>query len=117
MFGDILGDVCAGIIGSLGLIPSAALGIAGSAIYEPIHGAANDIENQGIANPLAMILSASLMMRYSLNMEAAADDIEQAVAEVLNQGYRTADIFESGRTKVSTSEMGNTIANLISKDG
>lgn len=113
MYGDILGDMCAAIIGSLGLIPSAAMGMTKGAIYEPIHGSANDIENQGIANPLGTILSAALMMKYSLQLPQAAVDIENAVEDVLDAGYRTTDIFSEGFKKVSTLEMGDRVAELI----
>lgn len=104
LFGDILSDEAAVLTGSIGLLPSASLG-DGTGLYEPIHGSAPDIAGQGIANPLGTILSAAMMFRYSLGSEPAAAMIEKAVEQVLADGYRTADIYQHGFTKVSTDEM------------
>ncbi len=109
MFGDILSDAAAMLTGSIGMLPSASLDKNGRGMYEPCHGSAPDIAGQGIANPLATILSVSMMMRYSLNLPQVADAIEQAVGKVLDQGYRTADIYTQGTTKVSTSQMGDAV--------
>ena len=106
MFGDILSDAAAMLTGSIGMLPSASLNQSGFGLYEPCHGSAPDIAGQGIANPLATILSAAMMLRYSLDMGEAADAIEQAVSKVLDQGLRTADIYTEGHQKVSTAEMG-----------
>ncbi|MCJ8338204.1 MAG: 3-isopropylmalate dehydrogenase [Pseudomonadales bacterium] len=109
MFGDILSDAAAMLTGSIGMLPSASLDINGKGMYEPCHGSAPDIAGQGIANPLAMILSASMMLRHSLGMQEVADKIEQAVEAVLDKGLRTADIYSEGTIKVSTSEMGDAV--------
>ena len=106
MFGDILSDAAAMLTGSIGMLPSASLNESGFGLYEPCHGSAPDIAGQGIANPLATILSAAMMLRYSLDMGEAADAIEAAVSKVLDQGLRTADIYTEGSKKVSTAEMG-----------
>lgn len=106
MFGDILSDAAAMLTGSIGMLPSASLNESGFGLYEPCHGSAPDIAGQGIANPLATILSAAMMLRYSLDMGDAADAIEAAVSKVLDQGLRTADIYTEGSKKVSTKEMG-----------
>ncbi|WP_444898247.1 3-isopropylmalate dehydrogenase [Microbulbifer sp. SSSA005] len=106
MFGDILSDAAAMLTGSIGMLPSASLNESGFGLYEPCHGSAPDIAGQGIANPLATILSAAMMLRYSLDMNEAADAIEAAVSKVLEQGLRTADIYTDGCQKVSTAEMG-----------
>jgi len=108
MFGDILSDEAAVLTGSIGLLPSASLG-DGTGLYEPIHGSAPDIAGKGIANPLGTILSAAMMFRYSFGNEQAALMIEQAVEQVLNDGYRTADLYQPGLTKVSTEEMGRQV--------
>lgn len=108
LFGDILSDEAAVLSGSIGLLPSASLG-DGTGLYEPIHGSAPDIAGQGFANPLGTILSAAMLFRYSLSHEQAAVMIEQAVEQVLTDGYRTADIFQSGFTRVSTEEMGRQV--------
>lgn len=104
LFGDILSDEAAVLSGSIGLLPSASLG-DGTGLYEPIHGSAPDIAGKGIANPLGTILSAAMLFRYSLGNEQAATMIEKAVDQVLVDGYRTADIYQQGFTKVSTGEM------------
>ncbi len=115
LFGDILSDECAMITGSMGLLPSASLNESGFGLFEPAGGSAPDIAGKGIANPIAQILSATLMLRYSLGMEAAAQAIEQAVAQTLAEGYFTADLHQaSARHPVqSTSEMGSQIAARI----
>ncbi len=113
MFGDILSDCAAMLTGSIGMLPSASLDKDGKGMYEPIHGSAPDIAGQNIANPIATILSAAMMLRYSLGEEALADKIEAAVNKALDDGYRTADIYTDGMKKVSCSEMGDAIvANL-----
>jgi len=117
MFGDILSDEASMITGSLGLLPSASLSESkdGGAfgLYEPIHGSAPDIAGQGRANPIATILSAAMMLKYSLGNDAAAKQVEDAVDSALNKGLRTADIFESGTRLVNTSEMGDAIVAAI----
>ncbi len=110
MFGDILSDEASMITGSLGMLASAALGGEGAVgLYEPIHGSAPDIAGQGIANPLATIMSAAMMLRSSLGLGTEADEVETAVAQVLSDGYRTADIAKAGEAKVGTVEMGNLV--------
>ncbi|WP_415891813.1 3-isopropylmalate dehydrogenase [Neptuniibacter sp. PT8_73] len=109
MFGDILSDAAAMLTGSIGMLPSASLDENGKGMYEPCHGSAPDIAGQGLANPLATILSAAMMLRYSLDAGEAADRIEAAVSKVLDQNLRTADIMSEGMTKVSTSEMGDAV--------
>ena len=106
MFGDILSDEASMLTGSIGMLPSASLDAANKGLYEPIHGSAPDIAGKDVANPLATILSAAMMLRYSLDQAAAADRIEAAVKKVLKEGYRTADIHEAGTKKVGTQEMG-----------
>lgn len=110
MFGDILSDAAAMLTGSIGMLPSAALDKNGRGMYEPCHGSAPDIAGQGKANPLAMILSAAMMLRYSLNAVAAADAIEAAVGNVLDLGLRTGDIYSEGTQLVNTSAMGDAVA-------
>jgi 3-isopropylmalate dehydrogenase len=114
LFGDILSDEAAMLTGSIGMLPSASLNASGQGLYEPSHGSAPDIAGKGIANPLATILSAAMMLRYSLNQAAQADRIEQAVQKVLEQGLRTADIYEPGTTKVSTAQMGDAVLKALS---
>jgi 3-isopropylmalate dehydrogenase len=109
MFGDILSDCAAMLTGSIGMLPSASLDENGKGMYEPIHGSAPDISGQGIANPLATILSVAMMLRYSLDSSEAADCIEKAVGLVLDQGLRTADIYSEGCQKVSTEAMGDAV--------
>ena len=113
MFGDILSDEAAMLTGSIGMLPSASLNASNQGLYEPSHGSAPDIAGKGIANPLATILSAAMMLRYSLNQEAAAQRIEAAVKTVLNQGLRTADIFSAGMTRVGTVEMGAAVVRAL----
>ncbi|MDX1340977.1 MAG: 3-isopropylmalate dehydrogenase [Reinekea sp.] len=109
MFGDILSDCAAMLTGSIGMLPSASLDENGKGMYEPIHGSAPDIAGQGVANPLATILSVAMMLRYSLAAEEAAQAIEKAVGDVLDQGLRTADIYSEGNRKVSTEQMGDAV--------
>jgi 3-isopropylmalate dehydrogenase len=115
MFGDILSDEASMLTGSIGMLPSASLNAANRGLYEPSHGSAPDIAGRGIANPLATILSAAMMLRFSLNQPEAADRIEWAVKSVLAQGLRTADIWSQGTTKVSTLEMGDAVVAAITK--
>jgi 3-isopropylmalate dehydrogenase len=112
MFGDILSDEAAMLTGSIGMLPSASLG-GKVGMYEPVHGTAPDIAGQDKANPLATILSVAMMLRHSLDQGAAADRIEKAVANVLNEGYRTADIQESGGRLVGCQKMGQLVRNAI----
>lgn len=113
MFGDILSDAAAMLTGSIGMLPSASLDKDSRGMYEPCHGSAPDIAGLNIANPLATILSVSMMMRYSLGFSEVADAIEKAVGDVLDQGLRTADIYTEGSTKVSTSQMGDAVVNAL----
>jgi 3-isopropylmalate dehydrogenase len=113
MFGDILSDEASMLTGSIGMLPSASLNTKNQGLYEPSHGSAPDIAGKGIANPLATILSAAMMLRFSLNQEAAALSIESAVQKVLAQGLRTADIYSEGTTKVSTSQMGDAVVQAL----
>jgi len=114
MFGDILTDEASMLVGSMGMLPSASLAEATLGLYEPIHGTAPDIAGQGIANPLAAILSAALLLRYSLGLEKEASAIEGAVDKALADGYRTADIAEEGVEILGTSAMGDLISQLAS---
>lgn len=109
MFGDILSDEASMLTGSIGMLPSASLNDKKQGLYEPSHGSAPDIAGKGIANPLATILSAAMMLRFSLGQEAAAQKIEAAVQKVLADGLRTPDIYSEGTTKVSTREMGDAV--------
>ena len=113
LFGDILSDEAAMLTGSIGMLPSASLNASGQGLYEPSHGSAPDIAGQGIANPLATILSAAMLLRYSLNLAPQADRVEAAVRAVLADGLRTADIHEPGTTKVSTSQMGDAVLKAL----
>jgi 3-isopropylmalate dehydrogenase len=115
MFGDILSDEAAMLTGSIGMLPSASLNSGNQGLYEPSHGSAPDIAGKGIANPLATILSAAMMLRFSLNQSSAADRIESAVKGVLASGLRTADIHSQGTTKVGTREMGDAVVAAITK--
>jgi len=110
MFGDILSDEASMLTGSIGMLPSASLDAGNKGLYEPIHGSAPDIAGRNVANPLATILSAAMMMRHTFNQEALAARIEAAVRRVLKQGFRTADIYEAGTRKVGTEEMGDAVA-------
>ncbi|NBX55751.1 MAG: 3-isopropylmalate dehydrogenase [Betaproteobacteria bacterium] len=113
MFGDILSDEASMLTGSIGMLPSASLNASSQGLYEPSHGSAPDIAGRGIANPLATILSAAMMLRFSLNQAAAAVRIEDAVKKVLAQGLRTADIYSEGTTKVSTAQMGDAVVRAL----
>ena len=113
MFGDILSDQAAMLTGSIGMLPSASLDAHGKGLYEPIHGSAPDIAGQGVANPLATILSLAMMLRYSLGRLELALRIEQAVGRVLDQGLRTADIASPGTRRVGTVEMGNAVLGAL----
>jgi 3-isopropylmalate dehydrogenase len=112
MFGDIISDECAMITGSMGLLPSASISESGFGLYEPAGGSAPDIAGQGIANPIAQILSAAMMLRYSLNCGDAADAIDTAVARVLEKGVRTPDIAAGGPS-VSTRKMGDAVVSAL----
>ncbi|MBS0316896.1 MAG: 3-isopropylmalate dehydrogenase, partial [Proteobacteria bacterium] len=113
MFGDILSDEAAMLTGSIGMLPSASLNDKNQGLYEPSHGSAPDIAGKGLANPLATILSAAMMLRYSLNQNEAAGRIEAAVKKVLAQGLRTADIWSEGTTKVGTVQMGDAVVRAL----
>ena len=115
LFGDILSDEASMLTGSIGMLPSASLDKNNKGLYEPSHGSAPDIAGKCIANPLATILSAAMMLRYSLGMPSEADRIEAAVQKVLSQGLRTADIYTEGTKKVSTIEMGDAVVAALSK--
>lgn len=115
MFGDILSDEASMLTGSIGMLPSASLNVKNQGLYEPSHGSAPDIAGKGIANPLATILSAAMMLRFSLNQAQAADRIETAVKYVLASGLRTVDIWSEGTQKVSTREMGEAVVKAITK--
>jgi 3-isopropylmalate dehydrogenase len=115
LFGDILSDEAAMLTGSIGMLPSASLNEQGAGMYEPCHGSAPDIAGQGKANPLAMMLSAAMMLRYSLNAPAAADAIERAIGVVLDAGLRTPDIYTAGTQLVNTAQMGDAVAQALQK--
>ena len=112
MFGDIISDEAAELTGSLGMLPSASLG-DGGAIYEPVHGSAPDIAGQDLANPIAAVLSVAMMLKYSLELDSAAVDIENAVREVLEKGLRTADIYQEGMQNVGCREMGAALVSAL----
>lgn len=113
MFGDILSDEASMLTGSIGMLPSASLNTKNQGLYEPSHGSAPDIAGKGVANPLATILSAAMMLRFSLNQAEAADRIESAVKKVLAQGLRTPDIYSDGTTKVGTQQMGDAVVKAL----
>ncbi|MCZ8251029.1 MAG: 3-isopropylmalate dehydrogenase [Hylemonella sp.] len=113
MFGDILSDEASMLTGSIGMLPSASLNSKNQGLYEPSHGSAPDIAGKGVANPLATILSAAMMLRFSLNQEEAAKRIEAAVQKVLSQGLRTPDIWSEGTTKVGTAQMGDAVLKAL----
>ncbi len=113
MFGDILSDAAAMLTGSIGMLPSASLDVNGRGMYEPIHGSAPDIAGQGQANPLATILSVSMMLRHSLEQPALADAIDKAVGQVLDEGFRTADIWTEGSIEVGTVAMGDAVVDAL----
>ena len=115
MFGDILSDEASMLTGSIGMLPSASLNSKNQGLYEPSHGSALDLAGKGIANPLATILSAAMMLRFSLNQAQSADRIETAVKSVLASGLRTVDIWSEGTQKVSTREMGEAVVKAIAK--
>ncbi|RZL62811.1 MAG: 3-isopropylmalate dehydrogenase [Variovorax sp.] len=115
MFGDILSDAAAMLTGSIGMLPSASLNASNQGLYEPSHGSAPDIAGKGVANPLATILSAAMMLRFSLNQPEAADRIESAVQSVLAAGFRTGDIWSEGTKRVGTREMGDAVVAAITK--
>ncbi len=117
MFGDILSDEAAMLTGSIGMLPSASFNANGQGLYEPSHGSAPDIAGKGVANPLATILSAAMMLRFSLNQPEAADRIESAVRAVLAAGLRTPDIWSEGTTRVGTREMGDAVVAAITGKG
>lgn len=113
MFGDILSDLASMLTGSIGMLPSASLNADGKGMYEPIHGSAPDIAGQGVANPLATILSLSMLLRYSLDLPGPAERIEQAVTRVLDRGLRTRDIVSSATPAVGTAEMGDAVVDAL----
>jgi 3-isopropylmalate dehydrogenase len=113
MFGDILSDAAAMLTGSIGMLPSASLDANNKGMYEPIHGSAPDIAGKGIANPLATILSAAMMLRYTFNLAAAAERIELAVNAALNAHLRTADIYSAGMQKIGTAQMGDAVVSAL----
>ena len=115
MFGDILSDEASMLTGSIGMLPSASLNTKNQGLYEPSHGSAPDIAGKGIANPLATILSAAMMLKFTFNQTEAADRIERAVCSVLASGLRTTDIWSEGTTKVGTREMGDAVVAAITK--
>src|SRR5699024_7951385 len=113
MFGDILSDEASMVTGSIGMLSSASLNESSFGLYEPSHGSAPDIAGKNIANPIATVLSAAMMLRYSLNLDQEADAVEQAVKRVLKKGYRTVDIMSEGCIQVSTIQMGDLLAKEI----
>jgi 3-isopropylmalate dehydrogenase len=113
MFGDILSDETSVLAGSMGLLPSASLGEGSMGMYEPIHGSAPDIAGQGIANPLAAILSAAMLLRHSLDLDREARAVEEAVYAVLAAGYRTADLAQQGQDAVTTQQMGDRVVEAL----
>ena len=113
MFGDILSDAAAMLTGSIGMLPSASLDTQGKGLYEPVHGSAPDITGQGLANPLAMILSTAMLLRYSLDEPEMAKRIERAILQALDAGLRTADIFRDVGRQVGTSEMGDAVVQAL----
>ena len=117
LFGDILSDCAAMLTGSIGMLPSASLNETGFGMYEPVHGSAPDIAGQQKANPLATLLSVAMLLRYSLGEAAAADGVEQAVAAVLRQGLRTADIAVAGEPVLSTAAMGDAVVAALRAGG
>jgi 3-isopropylmalate dehydrogenase len=113
LFGDILSDEAAMLTGSIGMLPSASLGATGPGLFEPVHGSAPDIAGQDLANPLAMVLSAAMMLRVGLRQEAAAADLERAVDRVLEAGYRTGDLMAEGCTLVGCEAMGQALLGAL----
>ena len=115
MFGDILSDEASMVTGSIGMLSSASLNETKFGLYEPSHGSAPDIAGKGIANPIATILSAAMMLRFSLDLDQEADAVEAAVQQVLKDGYRTVDIMSDGMKQIGTKEMGDRIAQYIER--
>ncbi len=113
LFGDILSDCAAMLTGSIGMLPSASLNESGKGMYEPIHGSAPDIAGKGLANPLATLLSVAMLLRYTLNEMPLADQLEQAVNQVLDEGLRTPDIYTDGMNKVGTAQMGDAVVDAL----
>lgn len=113
MFGDILSDEASMVTGSIGMLSSASLNETSFGLYEPSHGSAPDIAGKDVANPIATILSAAMMLRFSLDLDKEADAVEAAVAQVLEEGYRTPDIYSEGMKKTGTAQMGSLIAERI----
>jgi 3-isopropylmalate dehydrogenase len=116
MFGDILSDESSVLAGSMGMLPSASIGEGRVGLYEPIHGSAPDIAGQGVANPLAAILAAAMLLRHSLGLESEAQAVQTAVADVLDAGYRTADLATAGSPRVSTRQMGDLVTEALNKN-
>ena len=116
LFGDILSDAAAMLTGSIGMLPSASLGEKGPGVFEPVHGSAPDIAGQDKANPLAQVLSAAMMLRYGLDQPAAAEQLEQAVLQVLDQGYRTSDIMSEGMIQVGCQAMGAALLKTLDQE-
>ena len=115
MFGDILSDAAAMLTGSIGMLPSASLDASGKGLYEPVHGSAPDIAGQGKANPIAMLLSFAMALRYSFDLPEDAELVEKAVSKLLDTGLRTDDIMGNGMTRVSTSAMGEALVTELDK--
>jgi 3-isopropylmalate dehydrogenase len=113
MFGDILSDETSVLAGSMGVLPSASLGEGRLGLYEPVHGSAPDIAGHGVANPLAAILSAAMLLRHSLGMEPEAQAVEKAVSAVLEAGHRTADLVAPGQGAVTTGQMGDLVVEAL----
>ena len=113
MFGDILSDEASMVTGSIGMLSSASLNETSFGLYEPSHGSAPDIAGKNIANPIATVLSAAMMLRYSLDLDQEADAVEAAVKKVLSDGYRTGDIMSEGCTQVSTTQMGDLLVERL----
>ena len=113
MFGDILSDEASMVTGSIGMLSSASLNETKFGLYEPSHGSAPDIAGKNIANPIATVLSAAMMLRYSLDLDQEAEAVENAVQKILKDGYRTVDIMSEGCTQVSTSEMGDLLVKAL----
>ena len=113
MFGDILSDEASMVAGSIGMLSSASLNETKFGLYEPSHGSAPDIAGKNIANPIATVLSAAMMLRYSLDLDKEAEAVENAVQKILKDGYRTVDIMSEGCTRVSTSEMGDLLVKAL----
>jgi len=114
LFGDILSDIAAMLTGSIGMLPSASLANEGPGVFEPVHGSAPDIAGKDIANPIAMLLSAAMMLKIAFHETEAGDYLENAINEILNEGYRTSDLMSNGKGKqVGCSQMGELIAEKL----